>query len=182
MQDYEYLNLLVQLGDGAFAQTQLATVVTAANSFASNPAVLEAARLAMAAEIEADLATGGTSGGTGGTGTSSSTGGASSGGGTSAGSSNSGSNGTGSSGAGTTGGKAGSSGGTSGGASAGSSSGGKATTSGSTAGSAGGSTGTTGSNQAVGGCNCGTGGSPVALWPWILLSLGLRRARRAETG
>jgi MYXO-CTERM domain-containing protein len=56
MQDYEYLNMLTTLGDGAFAQAQLATVVSNAMSFASDPSVLEAARLAMAAEIEKDIA------------------------------------------------------------------------------------------------------------------------------
>jgi hypothetical protein len=56
MQDYEYLHMLVKLGDATFAQTQLATVVTAANDFASDPGVLEQARLAMATEIEKDLA------------------------------------------------------------------------------------------------------------------------------
>jgi uncharacterized protein (TIGR03382 family) len=55
MQDYEYLNLLVKLGDGAFAQMELGKVVTAANSFTSDPGVLEQARLDMAAEIEKDL-------------------------------------------------------------------------------------------------------------------------------
>jgi MYXO-CTERM domain-containing protein len=56
MQDYEYLNLLTTLGDGAFAQTELAKVVTSAGSFASDPSVLEGARLEMAAEIEKDVA------------------------------------------------------------------------------------------------------------------------------
>jgi MYXO-CTERM domain-containing protein len=56
MQDYEYLNLLTTLGDGVFAQTELAAVVTNAGSFASDPAVLEQARLAMATEIEKVLA------------------------------------------------------------------------------------------------------------------------------
>ncbi len=56
MQDYEYLHLLTTLGDGAFAQAELAKVVTAGNSFAWDPAVLEKARLDMAAEIEKDLA------------------------------------------------------------------------------------------------------------------------------
>jgi MYXO-CTERM domain-containing protein len=56
MQDYEYLNLLVKLGDGAFAQNELAKVVTNAGDFTSDPAVLEQARLDMAAEIEKDLA------------------------------------------------------------------------------------------------------------------------------
>jgi MYXO-CTERM domain-containing protein len=56
MQDYEYLHLLVTLGDSAFAEAQLATVVTNAGSFTSDPTVLEQARLAMATEIEKDLA------------------------------------------------------------------------------------------------------------------------------
>jgi MYXO-CTERM domain-containing protein len=56
MQDYEYLHMLTALGDGAFAQTELATVVTAGNGFASDPSVLEQARLDMATEIEKDLA------------------------------------------------------------------------------------------------------------------------------
>ncbi len=56
MQDYEYLHLLSTLGDGAFAQAELAKVVTSASSFASDPSVLEKARLDMAAEIEKDLA------------------------------------------------------------------------------------------------------------------------------
>ncbi len=56
MQDYEYLNLLTTLGDGAFAQTELAKVVTSAGSFAADPSVLEATRLEMATEIEKDLA------------------------------------------------------------------------------------------------------------------------------
>jgi MYXO-CTERM domain-containing protein len=56
MQDYEYLHLLTALGDVTFAQAELAKVVTAGNSFASDPAVLEQARLDMATEIEKDLA------------------------------------------------------------------------------------------------------------------------------
>ncbi len=56
MQDYEYLNLLVTLGDGAFAQKELGKVVTNAGSFTSDPSVLEQARLDMADEIEKDLA------------------------------------------------------------------------------------------------------------------------------
>jgi MYXO-CTERM domain-containing protein len=56
MQDYEYLNMLTTLGDGAFAQTELAKVVTSAGSFTSDPSVLEQARLDMATEIEKDLA------------------------------------------------------------------------------------------------------------------------------
>ena len=56
MQDYEYLNLLTTLGDSAFAQTELAKVVTSAGSFTSDPAVLDQARLDMAQEIEKDLA------------------------------------------------------------------------------------------------------------------------------
>src|ERR1700722_11581535 len=56
MQDYEYLRMLAALGDGTFAQTELAKVVTAANSFDADPAVLEQARLDMATEIEKDLA------------------------------------------------------------------------------------------------------------------------------
>jgi hypothetical protein len=56
MQDYEYLNLLTKLGDGAFAQTELAKVVTAANSFTPDPGVLDQARVDMAQEIEKDLA------------------------------------------------------------------------------------------------------------------------------
>jgi len=56
MQDYEYLNLLTTLGDGAFAQTELGKVVTNAGSFALDPAVLEQTRLEMAAEIEKVLA------------------------------------------------------------------------------------------------------------------------------
>jgi MYXO-CTERM domain-containing protein len=66
MQDYEYLNLLTTLGDGAFAQTELAKVVTSAGSFASDPAVLEQARLDMATEIEKDLAAKADGGGGGG--------------------------------------------------------------------------------------------------------------------
>jgi hypothetical protein len=53
MQDYEYLNLLNKLGDSAFAQTELAKVVTSASNFVSNPAVLDQVRLDMATEIEA---------------------------------------------------------------------------------------------------------------------------------
>jgi len=56
MQDYEYLNLLTKLGDGAFAQTELAKVVIAANAFTPDPAVLDQARADMAQEIEKDLA------------------------------------------------------------------------------------------------------------------------------
>jgi hypothetical protein len=56
MQDYEYLDLLTTLGDGAFAQAQLAKVVTAAGDFTADPSVLEQARLDMAQEIEKDLA------------------------------------------------------------------------------------------------------------------------------
>jgi MYXO-CTERM domain-containing protein len=55
MQDYEYLHKLVTLGDTAFANMELAKVVTNAGSFTSDPAVLEEARLAMADEIEKDL-------------------------------------------------------------------------------------------------------------------------------
>ncbi|MHB8417533.1 MAG: DUF4091 domain-containing protein [Myxococcales bacterium] len=82
MQDYEYLHLLDTLGDGAFARAQLATVVTAANAYTQDPGAIEAARLAMAAEIEKDLGTA-----TGGSSTSSSGTGSTSGGGASAGSS-----------------------------------------------------------------------------------------------
>lgn len=56
MQDYEYLSLLTKLGDGSFGQTELAKVVTAANGFTADPAVLEQARADMAQEIEKDLA------------------------------------------------------------------------------------------------------------------------------
>jgi hypothetical protein len=56
MQDYEYLNLLTTLGDGAFAQTELAKVVTNAGSFTSDPSVLEATRAEMATEIEKEVA------------------------------------------------------------------------------------------------------------------------------
>lgn len=56
MQDYEYLHLLVTLGDAAFAQMELGKVVTEANSFTTDPSVLEQARLDMATEIEKDLA------------------------------------------------------------------------------------------------------------------------------
>jgi MYXO-CTERM domain-containing protein len=55
MQDYEYLHKLVTLGDTAFANMELAKVVTNAGDFTSDPAVLEQARLDMAAEIEKDL-------------------------------------------------------------------------------------------------------------------------------
>ncbi len=134
MQDYEYLTRLAQLGDGAFAQAELGKVVTAANSFTSDPAVLEQARFDMAGEIEKDLGvssdgSAGTSGGTSGVG---STGGS------------------------TTGGS------TSGGGSGGSSSGGAGGTTGSgTAGGAsgGGSTGGTGSGGSVADGGRGTGGT-----------------------
>ncbi len=56
MQDYEYLNLLTTLGDGTFAQTELGKVVTSANAFTSDPAVIDQARSDMATEIEMDLA------------------------------------------------------------------------------------------------------------------------------
>ncbi len=56
MQDYEYLNMLTQLGDGAFAQTELGKVVTNAGSFSADPAVLEQTRREMADEIEKDVA------------------------------------------------------------------------------------------------------------------------------
>jgi|HubBroStandDraft_1064217.scaffolds.fasta_scaffold33314_2 MYXO-CTERM domain-containing protein len=78
MQDYEYLNLLTTLGDGAFAQTELGKVVTSAGNFTSDPEVLDQARIDMATEIEADLAK--TDGGGG-----SVTGGCDGGGGTEAG-------------------------------------------------------------------------------------------------
>jgi uncharacterized protein (TIGR03382 family) len=197
MQDYEYLNLLVQLGDSAFAQAQLATVVTAANSFAASPTALEAARLAMATEIEADLAassTGGTS--SGGSSSSSSSGGSSSGGvsttrGTSSGGGSSGSSKTssshattssGTSGAGSSsGGSKSSVGGSTGGSSA-SSTLGASGTSGSSgsaaASSAGGTSSSTSPPNVVGGCSCGSGGSPAAALPWLLLSFGLLGARR----
>ena len=77
MQDYEYLHLLVTLGDGAFAQAELAKVVTNGGSFTGDPSVLEQARLDMADEIEKDLGVsldagardgGGDAGHTGGTG------------------------------------------------------------------------------------------------------------------
>jgi len=55
MQDYEYLHELVKLGDSAFATLELGKVVTNAGDFTSDPAVLEQARLDMAAEIEKDL-------------------------------------------------------------------------------------------------------------------------------
>jgi MYXO-CTERM domain-containing protein len=51
MQDYEYMNLLTKLGDGAFAQAQLATV-TQGTMYNTDPGALDAARLAMADEIE----------------------------------------------------------------------------------------------------------------------------------
>ncbi len=56
MQDYEYLNLLTTLGDGAFAQTELGKVVTSGGDFTSDPAVIDQARADMATEIEMDLA------------------------------------------------------------------------------------------------------------------------------
>ena len=56
MQDYEYLAMLGKLGDAAFAQTELAKVVTNAGSFTSDPGVLEQARADMATQIEKDLA------------------------------------------------------------------------------------------------------------------------------
>ena len=56
LQDYEYLHLLATLGDGAFAQAELAKVVEAANSFTADPGVLEQARADMATRIEEDLA------------------------------------------------------------------------------------------------------------------------------
>jgi Domain of unknown function (DUF4091)/Family of unknown function (DUF6067) len=55
MQDYEYLNMLTTLGDGVFAQTELAKVVTNAGSFTSDPAVLDQVRGEMATEIESLL-------------------------------------------------------------------------------------------------------------------------------
>ncbi len=57
MQDYEYLNLLTKLGDGAFAQMELGKVVTSAGNYTQDPGVLEQARLEMAAEIEKDMGT-----------------------------------------------------------------------------------------------------------------------------
>ncbi len=74
MQDYEYLHRLDTLGDGAFARTELSRVVTNAGDFTSDPAVLDQARLDMAAEIEKDLGTapgGGSSSSSGGSGSSS---------------------------------------------------------------------------------------------------------------
>jgi MYXO-CTERM domain-containing protein len=79
MQDYEYLALLTRLGDGAFAQAQLATVVQG-TGFTSDPGVLAAARLAMAAEIEKDMAAANGSGGGGAGGAGSGGGGAGTGG------------------------------------------------------------------------------------------------------
>jgi MYXO-CTERM domain-containing protein len=55
MQDYEYLNLLTKLGDGAFAQQELAKLTQGA-SITMDPSVLDQARLDMADEIEKDLA------------------------------------------------------------------------------------------------------------------------------
>jgi MYXO-CTERM domain-containing protein len=65
MQDYEYLNLLVKLGDAAFAQMEVSKVVMAANDFTTDAGVLEQARLDMAAEIEKDMATSSDAGGAG---------------------------------------------------------------------------------------------------------------------
>jgi MYXO-CTERM domain-containing protein len=57
MQDYEYLALLTKLGEGSFANQQLGTV-TQGTSYNPDPSVLDAARLAMADEIEKLLAMG----------------------------------------------------------------------------------------------------------------------------
>jgi MYXO-CTERM domain-containing protein len=90
MQDYEYLNLLTKLGDGAFAQAELAKV-TQGNTITMDPGVLDQARLDMADEIEKDLGStpdggamsgsgGSTGSGTTGSGATSGTGGAGTGG------------------------------------------------------------------------------------------------------
>lgn len=55
MQDYEYLNLLTKLGDGAFARDELAKV-TQGTTLTADPGVLDQARLDMADRIEKDLA------------------------------------------------------------------------------------------------------------------------------
>ncbi len=62
MQDYEYLNLLTKLGDGAFAQQELAKVTQGA-SITMDPGVLDQARLDMADEIEKDMGSSTGSGG-----------------------------------------------------------------------------------------------------------------------
>jgi len=56
MQDYEYLDMLTTLGDGVFAQMELAKVVTNADSFTADPTMLDQTRAEMATEIEKDLA------------------------------------------------------------------------------------------------------------------------------
>ena len=61
MQDYEYLNLLVTLGQTARScRAELAKVVTNAGSFVSDPAILEQVRGQMADEIELMMSTNGT--------------------------------------------------------------------------------------------------------------------------
>jgi len=58
-QDYEYLHLLVTNGAAAFAQTELAKVVTNPGSWAQDPAVIEQVRSEIADELEKILATNG---------------------------------------------------------------------------------------------------------------------------
>jgi len=191
-QDYEYLHLLDTLNDDAFARGQLATVVTGANDFTADPAVLEAARLAMAAEIEKDLgsATGGSTGGVAGGSTGAGTGGTSgttaSGGATGAAA---GSSGSGGSAATSSSGGSGSGGATAGGASGGrgtamgsSGSGGTGTTAAAPGGTNGGGAG--GTPSATGSCGCSSSRTPVgldALLPIVALA-SLRRRRVAGRG
>ncbi len=100
MQDYEYLALLTKLGDGAFAQAELAKV-THGDTTTMDPAVLDQARSDMADRIEKDMALGTTSSSSASTGSSTGSGSSTSGGGGGAG---------GSSGSGGNGGKGGGSG------------------------------------------------------------------------
>ena len=58
LQDYEYLEKLKLMDDGAFVQAELAQVVTAAYQFDSDPSTLDRVRGELADEIERLLGTG----------------------------------------------------------------------------------------------------------------------------
>jgi hypothetical protein len=51
MQDYEYLNALTNLGQGAFATLQAGSFITNSYTFNNNPAALEASREAMGIKL-----------------------------------------------------------------------------------------------------------------------------------
>jgi MYXO-CTERM domain-containing protein len=159
MQDYEYLNLLTTLGDSAFAQTELAKVVTNAGDFTSDPAVIDQARADMATEIEMDL--GRMDGGTAGAGAACDGGAAADGGGATDASEGSGE-----------GGASGSSGGSAGGEGGGASGGG------------GSSDGGVPAVSAKGGCGCrvgaAAGSTPLGVGLMVLAGAWARRRRRGH--